>query len=93
MFKEMNPDDVWRELEGHKNIVGEEMKGLTEYFSKLQCIRCGGSCRMALNSAALFEKNGILPNYLAECNDCGTLFSPYTRIEVKGPTQDPLTDG
>ncbi len=38
MFKEMNPEDVWKELDGHKNVVAEEMKQLTEYFSKLLLI-------------------------------------------------------
>lgn len=90
IFKELNPEDVWRQLEGHKNVIGEEMKKLEEYFSKLRCQRCVGTCRPVLNNESLFEENGILPNYLAECNDCGTVFTPYTRIELSGPTKDPL---
>ncbi len=91
-FKEMDPDEVWKQLEGHKNIVSEEVKKLEDYFSKLSCTRCGGSCRPALKNDSLFAENGILPDYLAECNDCGAVFTPYTKIEVRGPTKDPLAE-
>lgn len=92
LFKEMNPDDVWQQLEGHKNVITEEVKRLFDYFSTLHCQRCTGSCRPVLNKDSLFQDGGILPNYLAECNDCGTIFTPYTRIEVAGPTKDPLKE-
>jgi len=92
LFKEMNPEDVWKQLEGHENVVAKETKKLEEYFAKLSCKRCSGSCRPILNNVSLFRENGILPDYLAECNDCGTVFTPYTQIEVSGPTKDPLTE-
>lgn len=92
IFKEMDPGEVWNQLQGHKNIVSEEMKKLMTYFEKLNCSRCGGSCRPTLNNQSLFKENGILPDYLAECNDCGVVFTPYTRIEISGPTKDPLAE-
>jgi hypothetical protein len=92
IFKQMNPDDVRKALEGHENVIEKEMRKVTEYFSNLSCLYCGGSCRAITNSKKIFEPGEILPNFLAECNDCGCQFTPYTKIEVKGPTKNPLED-
>ena len=92
MFKEMNPEEVWKQLEGHENIVSKEMKSLMDYFEKLLCQHCKGSCRPILRNESLFKEGSILPDYLAECNDCGTVFTPYTRIELSGPTKDPHSE-
>lgn len=92
IFKEMNPDDVWKQLEGHENKIGKEMKLVEEYFAKLSCASCGGSCRPIVNPQQMFENNAILPNFLAQCNDCDAQFSPYTKIEVRGSKRNPLED-
>ncbi len=92
MFKEMDPDEVWRAIEGHKNILAEETKKVEDYFKKVRCPRCTGSCRPILNNPSLFKENEILPDYLAECVDCGAVYTPYTFIEVSGPTKDPNAD-
>lgn len=82
----MDPDEVWRQLEGHENIIKPELEKLEKYFSTLRCPACQGPCRPILNSKQVFEEGAILPNYLAECNKCASVFSPYTGIEVSGPT-------
>jgi len=92
IFKEMNPDDVWSFLDGHSNVIAEEVKKTDEYFSKLSCLYCGGSCRPVVNGAKLFEDGSALPNFIAECNDCEAQFTPYTKIEVRGPKRNPLED-
>ncbi len=92
IFKEMNPEDVVKQLEGHRNVIKDEMAKVDEYFSKLECVACRGSCHPVVNSEKLFESNSILPNFLAECNECGTQFSPYTKILVRKPQSNPLED-
>lgn len=90
IFKEMKPEDVLKQLEGHKNVIKDEMDKVNEFFSKLECVSCRGSCHPVVNPEKLFEANAILPNFIAECNECGAQFSPYTRIVVRRPTKDPL---
>lgn len=92
IFKEMDPDDVWRVLSGHSNVIAEEVKKTEEYFSKLSCTYCGGNCHAVVNNEKLFDDGSILPNFIAECSDCGAQFTPYTKIEVKGPNRNPLED-
>lgn len=90
VFKQMNPEDVLKALEGHQNVIKEEVKRVVDYFSNLQCLHCGGSCRMEINNKKLFDSGSILPNFIAQCNDCDAQFTPYTKIEVQGPKRDPL---
>jgi hypothetical protein len=95
IFKEMDPDEVRKMLEGHENVLAPEVKKHEDYFATLQCTYCGGNCRPFVSKERLFETGSILPKYLAECNDCGHQFEPYTKIELCGPKRDPLerTDG
>jgi hypothetical protein len=92
IFKEMDPAEVRKALEGHDFTLQDEVNKTMAYFAKLQCLYCGGSCRPVVNAEKPFEEGSVLPNYIAECNDCGAQASPYTRIEIKGPTRDPLAD-
>lgn len=90
IFKEMDPREVMRILEGHTNILTEEVKKNNEYFSKLQCLYCGGGCHPIVNNEKPFDEGSILPNFIAQCNDCDAQFTPYTKIEVRGPKRNPL---
>lgn len=92
IFKEMDPEEALAAIAGHENVVKKAVEEMERYFSKLRCFRCSGSCRPTLNNQALYKDGEILPDYLAECNDCGVIFTPYTMIEVRGPTKDPLAD-
>lgn len=92
IFKEMNPDDVWRLISAHPNVISEEVKKSEMYFSNLSCPYCGGGCHPVVNSEKLFDDGSILPNFIAECNDCESQFTPYTKIEVRGPKKNPLED-
>lgn len=92
IFKEMDPKDVLQLLEGQENILAPEVKKHEDYFQKLQCVYCGGSCRPFVSPEKLFESGSMLPKYLAECNDCGSQFEPYTKIELRGPQRNPLED-
>jgi hypothetical protein len=93
IFKPMDQDLIRELLKDVPNVIKVEVEKHEEYFSKLECFYCGGSCRpVLLPSENVFREGSILPDYVAECNDCAAQFTPYTKIEVKGPTKDPLAD-
>ncbi len=92
IFKEMDPEEVRKALEGHAFVLQDEMSKTMAHFARLSCLYCGGSCRATVFAEKLFEEGAVLPNYIAECNDCGAQFSPYTMIELRGPTKDPLRE-
>jgi len=92
IFKEMDPTEVLGLLEGHENVLQKEIQSHEAYFESLQCPYCRGSCRSFVSPERLFEANSMLPKYLAECNDCGHQFEPYTKIELRGPVRNPLQD-
>ena len=92
IFKEMDPDEVRKALEGHENVLAPEVEAHKKFFSKFQCTYCGGGVHEILDPNNLFTAEGLLPKYLAECNDCGAQFEPYTRIELRGPQRNPLED-
>lgn len=92
IFKEMDPEEVLQALEGHTNILTPEFERHRAFFERFQCTYCGGGVHEILDPARLFTEEGILPKYLAECNDCEAQFEPYTNIELRGPRKDPLRD-
>lgn len=92
IFKEMDPAVVLEALKGQTNILGPEVERTDTYFASLQCPYCGGSVRKFVDPSCLFAKDSYLPKFLAECNDCGCQFEPYTKIELRGPQTNPLDD-
>jgi hypothetical protein len=88
----MDPNEVLQLITGHTNIITKEVQEIEKYFSKLQCSYCGGSCRPITNNKKLFDDNSILPNFIAHCNDCEAQFTPYTKIEIRGPKKNPLEE-
>lgn len=92
IFKEMDPAEVLKLLEGHTNILKPEVEAHEKYFASLECPYCRGDCHAFLSPTKLFEENSMLPKYLAECNLCACQFEPYTGIELRGPKRDPLED-
>jgi hypothetical protein len=90
IFKEMDPDEVRKALEGHHNAIADEVKKHEDYFASLSCSYCQGSVHPFISPEKLFEENSFLPKYLAECDLCGHQFEPYTKIELRGPQRDPL---
>jgi len=92
IFKEMDPQEALKAIEGQPNILAKEVEEHKAYFSSLQCLYCGGGVHECLNPKELFTQESLLPKFLAECNDCGCQFEPYTGIEVRGPKKNPLED-
>lgn len=93
IFKTMDPQKVRELLEGHENIIAPEVEKHQKYFESLKCDYCGGKCMaIVLDGANPFKEGAILPDYQAECVDCGAHFTPYTGIEVRGPIRNPLED-
>lgn len=92
IFKEMDPAEVRKLLEGHTNVLKPEIDAHEKYFATLECSYCRGDCHAFIDSSKLFNEGSMLPKYLAECNLCGHQFEPYTRIEIRGPQRDPLKD-
>ncbi len=92
IFTEMDPEDVRKALEGHTNILEPEVKAHEAYFASLECLHCKGDCFPFVDPRKLFNKEGILPRYLAECSLCGHQFEPYTKIEIRPPQRNPLEE-
>jgi hypothetical protein len=85
VFREMDPADVRKALEGHTDVIQPALRAHQEYFKSLSCYRCDGEVLAVVNTRELFRPNAILPNFLAKCRACGCEFEPYTKIEVAGP--------
>ena len=90
IFKEMDPDEVRKALEGQKNILTPEVEAHKKFFESFECTYCRGHIHEIVDPKRLFTAEGILPKFLAECSDCGAQFEPYTCIELRGPTKNPL---
>ncbi len=92
IFKPMDQEVLKEILKDQENILAPEYEKHKAFFDSFQCPYCGGGVREILLPNMLFTPEGILPKYLAECNDCGAQFEPYTVIELRGPTKNPLEE-
>lgn len=76
MFKELDPDDARRAVEGIDDILTERSKALSERLGNLVCPKCNGT-NFAFSYH--FTPNDPLPVATATCQDCGRV------IEVSVP--------
>lgn len=82
VFKTLDPDVIMKALEGHGNVLKDEVEKQEEFFRDLTCVKCGSSVTPFLDSTALFKDGQNLPNYLVRCESCGCEFEPYSKVEI-----------
>lgn len=80
----MNPEDVWRALEGHVDVLSQPFQQEAERIRSMACPQCGSGKQSArLNAAHPFSSNSVHPNQILTCADCKTEFDSRSGIILK----------
>jgi len=89
IFKELNPEEVWKAIEGYKDVITPEIKKEEAFFRNTPCPTCDqASTQSFINPKAPFSPGAILPNKLLRCLVCSTEFDPHSGIITKLPTDE-----
>jgi hypothetical protein len=83
-FVELDPEIVWKALEGYHTELEPEQKKLDAFYRQFSCPRCKGTCQKELDSRHAFsDPNTIVPRALLRCTGCRHLFDPHTGIDLE----------
>lgn len=88
-FKEMDPDDVRKLLEGHEDVLTPMVSKERLYMQTLPCPRCGGKMlESVIDAHRPFSTGNPLPNKIARCPACRLEFDPQSGIITRVPTDE-----
>jgi len=97
IFKTLPTETVRKALEGQEDVLTPALKEHEAFFKRLSCLSCGGEVMPVIHPVmdketgqrSPFRAGNVLPNYLAKCKVCETVFEPYTGIQVSSPLGSP----
>lgn len=91
-FVEMDPELIWKAIEGYTNELAPEQKALDAFYRQFRCPRCGSTCRKeTLLNHAFADPDSLVPRSVLRCNTCEALFDPHSgiRLEMGNPYKAP----
>lgn len=83
-YIEMEPELVWRAIEGYENELAPEHKSLEAFYRQFKCPRCGGSCQKEFDVHHAFADKSVMnPRALLRCVACSCLIDPHSGLIVE----------
>lgn len=82
-FKEMDPEVVWRLIEGHEDVLAPALKSREDFYSQFNCPRCKCKLIKEFDPRTCFSGDGELPKALLRCPSCSYMIDPHTNLVVK----------
>lgn len=80
-FKALDPRITLKLLEGHRDTITQLAQEREQFYQSQTCPQCGGNAFIKrADQRVLFKDDDPLPHYLLECNNCGGLFEPFSRL-------------
>lgn len=83
-FKELDPELIWKAIEGQKDILSPMVQKEEAFFRNVACPVCTSKNHEAfINASNPFSPGVALPNKLLKCQQCGTEFDAYSQLVTK----------
>lgn len=77
-FVEMDPEVIWKLVEGYQNELAPEHLKLEAYYRQFSCPQCQGACRKEIVASHMFaDPSCLVPRALLRCLLCECLFNPH----------------
>lgn len=81
MFTEMDPEVVWKLVEGYQNELEPEYNKMEAFYRQFDCPRCGGTCRKEfVANHAFSDPDALIARALLRCTLCSCLFNPHVLV-------------
>lgn len=86
-FIELDPEVVWKLVEGYQNVLEPEYQKMEAYYRQFACPRCKGACHKEFaKNHAFADPDALVARALLRCNLCSCLFNPH----VITPNGEPM---
>lgn len=83
-LKCMDPEEVARLLEGHKDIVTSLAEKREQFYNDQQCPSCASTSHTrSTNANIAFLGNDPIARFILECQDCGCVFDPHSGLVLQ----------
>jgi hypothetical protein len=79
---EMNPELVWRLVEGYPNELTPAFKAREALYRQFQCPRCKGPLEKEFDARVCCSEDELLPKALLRCRNCNYCIDPHTHMIV-----------
>lgn len=77
-FIELDPEVIWKAIEGYQNELEPENRKLEALYRQMKCPRCGGSCQKEFSPIHAFsDPSTPVARALLRCTSCLCLFDPH----------------
>jgi hypothetical protein len=90
-FEEMDPQLIWKAIEGYQNELAPAQKALDAFYRQHRCPRCKSECRKELLANHAFaDPTSLVPRAVLRCLSCEALFDPHSgiRLEMGDPDKN-----
>lgn len=86
-FTELDPDVVWKLIEGYQNELSPETTKLESFYRQFRCPRCKSPCGKEYQAEHAFaDPDTLVPRALLRCKKCDCLINPH----VMSPSGEPM---
>jgi hypothetical protein len=83
-LREMDPELVWKLLEGHEDGLKPESDKEQAFFRHVMCPSCHSyTHEQFVNPKRPFSPGAVLVNKLLRCTECKTEFDPHSGLITK----------
>jgi hypothetical protein len=81
-YREMNPEDVWKAIEGHENVLSGEQKKMDVFYRQFVCPSCKGTAlsRRFDPRHAFADPTQIMARATLFCDECHCHFDPHSGL-------------
>ncbi len=84
LFKEMDPEEVLRAIEGHEDILRPEAERLDAFYSTFTCPRCKCPLQKEFDMRHAFsDPNTMNARAVLRCANCHYLIDPHNNMIVE----------
>jgi RNase P subunit RPR2 len=84
IFKEMDPEEALRAIEGHEDVLRPEAARLDAFYRTFKCPRCKAPLQKELDSRHAFADQSLMTaRSLLRCSNCRYLIDPHSNIIIE----------
>ena len=84
VYNEMDPELVWKIVEGHDNVLDAEARTLDTFYRQFRCPRCQGELQKEFDRRHAFTGDTLVARALLRCPNCRYLIDPHANIVLEG---------
>jgi DNA-directed RNA polymerase subunit RPC12/RpoP len=84
VIKELDPELVWKSIEGYEPILEGEARKLDTFYRQYRCPRCKGDLQKEFDGRHAFsDSDSLIARALLRCPTCRYIIDPHTNLVLE----------